>query len=141
MEIADVRKRIRDTMARARRLSAERRASTDSAMRAFETFLTVTAIPLVRQISNVLRADGYFFSVFTPAGSVRLMSDRSAEDYIDISLDTSGETPQVVAHVSHSRGRRRIEAENIVASGDAEKITEEELFAFLLKELERFVER
>jgi hypothetical protein len=89
----------------------------------------------------VLKAAGYPFSVFTPSGSVRLMSDKSSEDYIEIALDTSEEAPRVVGHVSRSRGRRVVDAERVVGPGDPESITEEQLFEFLLKELEPFVER
>lgn len=128
-------------MERAKRQSAERRAETDRASRAYDTFLTGTAVPLVRQIVNVLKAEGYGFSLFTPSGSVRLMSDRSAEDFIEIALDASGDGPRVVGHVSRSRGRRVVDAERVIASGNPASITEEELLAFLMKELEPFVER
>jgi len=141
MEIADVRKRVHDAMARARKKAAERRERSDAASQAFERFLDRTAVPLFRQIANVLRADGYVFSVFTPSGSVRLMSDKSGDDFLEIWLDTSGDAPQVVAHVSRSRGRRGIDAQRVVGSGDPAAITEDELFAVLLEELEPFVEK
>ena len=97
-------------------------------------------MPLVRQIANVLRTEGYPFTVNTPSGSVRLASDRSAEDYIEITLDSAGTMPHVVAHIS-SHGRRVVDVARTIGSGDPESISEEELFAFLLKELEPFVER
>jgi hypothetical protein len=141
MEISDVRKGLFDAMARAKQRAADRRAGSDAAARAFESFLNRTAVPLFRQITNVLRAEHYGFNVFTPPGSVRLMSDKSAEDFIEISLDTAGEAPRVVGRTSRARGRRVIDAEQVVASGDPESITEAELFAFVMKELEPFVER
>jgi hypothetical protein len=141
MEISDVRKRLHDTMARSRQRSADRRTRVDEAGREFDRFLSLVAIPLFRQIANVLRADGYPFSVSTPAGSVRLMSDKTAENFIELSLDSGGEAPRVVARVSRSHGRRVIDAERVVASGNPDAITEEELFAFILRELEPFVER
>ena len=98
-------------------------------------------MPLVRQIANVLKADGYPFTVFTPSGSVRLMSDRRAEDYIELTFDTSGDTGRVVGHSSHLRGKNVIESEQAVASGKPSSITEEELLDFLMKELEPLVER
>ncbi len=141
MEISEVRKRVHEAMARARQHAAERRARAEAAHRAFEHLLSGTAVPLMRQIANVLRADGYPYSVSTPAGSVRLLSDKDAGDFIELSLDTTGDAPRVVARVSRSRGRRIIDVERVVASGDAETIGEEELLAFLLQELEPFVER
>lgn len=141
MEISDVRKRLHDTMARARQRSADRRARVEEAGREFDRLLSTMAVPLFRQIANVLRADGYPFSVSTPAGSVRLMSDRTAENFIELSLDSGGEAPRVVGRISHSHGRRVVDAERVVASGNPDAITEEELFAFVLKELEPFVDR
>jgi len=140
MDIAIVRKRLQDAMGEAKRRAAERRGTMDRANAAFATFMSVTAVPLVRQIANVLRTEGYPFTVNTPAGSVRLASDRSAEDYIEIALDASGAAPHVVAYIS-SRGRRVVDVARTIGSGDPTMISEEELLAFLLKALEPFVER
>jgi hypothetical protein len=141
MEIADVRRRIHETIERAKRAAAERRARGDEASRAFDTFLESTAVPLFRQVANVLKAEGYHFTVFTPAGAVRLMSDRSAEDYIEIILDSSGDAPRVMGRTRRSRGRRVLDAERVVGSGQPESLREEDVLAFLAKELEPFVER
>jgi len=139
VETSELRKRLHQTIERARRQAAERRARSDEAGRAFDTFLETTAVPLLRQIANVLRADGYQFSVFTPSGSVRLMSDRTAEDFIELTLDNEGATPQVMGRASHSRGRRVRESERAI--GAPAELTEDALLSYLLKELEAFVER
>ena len=139
MEIADVRKRIHSTIERARQRAAERRARGDEAARAYSTFLDTIAVPMFRQVANVLKAEGYPFSVFTPSGSVRLMSDRAAEDFVELTLDTTGDAPHVVGHTSHSRGRRVTESERTVGAPDA--LTEADVLDFLVKELEAFVER
>src|SRR6266850_7771245 len=111
MEIADIRKRINATIERAKQRAAERRARTDEAARAYSTFLDTIAVPLFRQIANVLRAEGYPFGVFTPSRSVKLVSDRTAEDSIEILLDTAGDEPCVTGHTTRSRGGRVIESE------------------------------
>ena len=141
MDTAIVRRRLHDTIERAKHHAAERRARSDQASAAFGEFLSATAVPLVRQIANVLKSEGYLFSVFTPSGSVRLMSDKSADDFIDLALDTTGESPRVVAHVRRSRGGRVVEDERTVGGGDPAAVSEEELLTFLLKALEPFVER
>jgi len=108
MEISDIKRRVVETIERARRQAAGRRTRNEEAAREYETFLKQVAIPVFKQVSNVLRAEGFAFTVFTPGGSVgdvRLMSDRSAEDYIELSLDTSGEEPVVSGHTGRSRGR------------------------------------
>lgn len=141
MEISQVKHRLSETIERAKRTAAERRARNDEAARAYQPFLEQVAIPLVRQLANVLKAAGYQFSVFTPGGSVRLMSERNAEDFIEISLDTTGDRPEVVGHTSRARGRRVIESERPVSDLPIDAITSEVLLAFVLKELEPFVER
>jgi hypothetical protein len=139
MEIADVRKQILRTIERAKQHAAERRVRVDEAARAYSTFLDGVAVPMFRQVANVLRAEGYPFSVFTPSGSVRLMSDRGTEDFIELTLDTTGDPPQVVGHTSRSRGRRAMESERAVGSPAA--LSEHDVLDFLTKELGAFVER
>jgi hypothetical protein len=139
MEISVVRKRLTETIERAKKQAADRRGRSDQASRDFEVFLQKVAVPLFRQVANALKADGYAFTVFTPSGSVRLMSDRSAEDYIELTLDTADDPPQVMGQISRTRGRRVLDAERAIGTPDA--LTEDQLLDFLLKELEAFVER
>src|SRR5207249_8966518 len=113
MEVSDVRRSIRDTIERGRRRAAERRVRTDEATRAFGRFLDEIAVPLFKQIANVLKIEGYPFTVFTPSGGVRLMSDRSGDDYVEITLDTGGDGPRVMGRISRSRGRRIVDAERM----------------------------
>ena len=87
MEISDVRRRVTETVERAKRSAGERRARADEAARDYATFLDSLAVPLVRQVANVLKVQGYLFGVFTPSGSVRLASEKSADDYIEIARD------------------------------------------------------
>jgi hypothetical protein len=141
MEVSEVRKRVRDAIERARRQAADRRMRNDEATRVFARFLDAVAVPLFKQIANVLKIESYSFTVFTPSGGVRLMSDRGADDYVEITLDTSGEAPRVTGHISRSRGRRVVEAERVVGRGDPAFISEEDLLSFVLKELEPFVEK
>jgi hypothetical protein len=139
MEISLVRKRLTETIERAKKQAAERRGRSDRASRDFEVFLHKIAVPLMRQVANALKADGYAFTVFTPSDSVRLMSDRATDDFIELTLDGGGEMPRVMGRVSRTRGRRVIDDERPV--GAPETLTEEQLLDFLLKELEAFVER
>ena len=141
METAIVRKRVTDAIARARSTAAARRQRADEAAKAYATFLDTIAVPLFRQIASVLKASGYHFTVFTPSGGVRLMSDRSAEDYIELSLDTSAGEPMVLGRSSRARGSRVLENERAIAEQTVQHLTEEHLLDYLLKELEPFVER
>lgn len=141
MEISDIRRRVLDTIDHARKSAAERRTRADEAGREYELFLERIAVPLFRQVANVLRAEGHVFNVFTPGGSVRLMSERASEDYIELSLDTTGDAPRVLGHTSRGRGRRVIESERPVAARPPAQLTEDDVLAFLLRELEPFVDR
>ena len=142
MEISDVRKRVLETIDRAKRNVADRRVRVDEAQREYEAFLQRIAVPLFRQIASVLRAENYLFNVFTPGGSVRLMSDRAAEDYMELVLDTTDDPPRVTGRASRGRGRRVLESERpIGAPGPVRDLTEDDVLRFVMKELERFVER
>lgn len=141
METSAVRQRVNLIIDAARRDAAERRSRNDEAAKAYERFLDKVAIPLVRQLADALKASHYPFSVFTPGGSVRLMSDKNAEDFVEIALDTSGAQPMVVGHVSRARGRRVLESERPIADGAVQDLTDEDVLAFLLGELRPFVER
>jgi hypothetical protein len=79
--------------------------------------------------------------VFTPSGSVRLMSDKASEDYIELSLDTSADEPMVLGKSSRARGRRVIESERAIAEQTVANLTEDHVLNYVLKELEPFVER
>jgi len=141
VEISDVRRQVTQAMERARRSAADRRARNDEASKEFDVFLSEQAVPLFRQVANVLRTLGYPFTVFTPGGSVRLMSDKSADDFIELFLDTTGEEALVMGHASRHRGRRVIESERPIGSGPVRDLSEETVLQFLLGELESYVER
>jgi hypothetical protein len=139
MEISDVRRRVIETIERARRRGAERRTRHDEAARRYDEFLDRIAVPIFKQVANVLKAENLAFTVFTPGGSVRLMSDRATEDFVELALDTSGEVPVVTGHSSRSRGRRIVEAE--LPLGPPAGLTETDVLSFVLTALEPLVER
>ena len=141
METSDVRRRVLETIERARRASTERRVRADEASREYADFLEQVATPLFRQVANVLKAQGYLFTVFTPGGGVRLMSDKTAEDFIELSLDTTGDQPAVIGHSSRARGRRIVETERPIGGGPIRDLSEKDVLGFLVTELAPLVER
>ena len=141
METSEVRQRVQQAIDRAKRSAADRRALSDEAAREFDVFLDRLAVPLFRQVANVLKAASYNFTVFTPGGSVRLMSDKAAQDFIELTLDSTGSRPIVMGRTSRGRGRRVVESERPVGDGPVREITEDGLLNFLLEELGPFVER
>jgi hypothetical protein len=139
MEISDVRKRLLATIERSKQRAAERRARADDAAKAYSTFIDTIGVPMFRQVANVLKAEGYPFGVFTPAGSVKLVSDRHPQDSIEIVFDASGDRPLVMGHTTRGRGGRVVESEQPV--GDPAVLSETDVLEFLARELEPFVDR
>ncbi len=112
------------------------------AERAYTSFLDEVATPLVRQVANALKVEGYAFTVFTPGGGLRLASDRGRDDYLEFALDDTGDVPQVVARISRSRGSRTLDEERPIKPGVApDGITDDELLEFLLDALEPWLEK
>jgi hypothetical protein len=141
METSDVRRRVTETVDRAKQAAAERRARSDESTRDYTVFLDTVAVPLVRQVANALKVQGFPFGVFTPSGSVRLASEKSGDDYIEVSLDSSGEQPVIVGHSRRARGRRIVESERTIGGPAISEVTEDQLLDYLLEELQPLVEK
>ena len=136
MDVANIRKRLKSEIDQARRGAAERRERAKTATRAYEEFLNDTAVPVFRQIATVLRAEGIPFEVQTPAGGVRLVSDRSRDDQISLELDTTQDPPQLTLTAWRSWGGRVLQTERAVKERTpVERITEDDLFERLVDEL------
>ena len=142
MEVSLVRKRLKTAIDAARTRAQHRREQSGAAQRAYDTFLEEIAIPIARQVANALKVEGYPFTISTPAGGVRLASERTRDDFVEIALDTSGDRPQVMARVSATRGSRVLDDERPVKPGAApDGISEDEFLDFLLHALEPWIER
>lgn len=140
IETSEVRRRLRSAIEQARSNAAARRERGDSAARDYDVFLASIAVPVVQQFANVLSGEGHHFQVATPAGSVRLTSAASNEDYIEIALDTSQDPPEVVGRTSRGRGRRMISTERPVREQTAvAELNDEDVLAFLLTEIVPYV--
>ena len=93
-------------------------------------------------VSGAARAEGYAFTVATPGGGLRLISDRGRDDYIEIALDTSADPPEVLGRISYARGSRTVSEERPVKRGAApDAIAEEDVLAFFLDALAPWMER
>ena len=137
MEISAVRKRVQQGVAAARSRAQERRQQTDEATRDYKVFLEVVATPLVQQLANVLKVEGYAFTASTPGDSVRLTNDRGRGDFVELALDTSGERPQVVGRITQSRGSRRLDEERPIKAGALpSELTDDDVLEFLMQVLE-----
>lgn len=142
MEIPEVRRRVRAAIDQARRDLSGRRDRNDAASRAFDAFLAERAIPAFNKIASALTAEGHRFKVFTPAGAVRLSSERSVADFIELTLETTEAFPVVLGRASIGRGRGATTRERPVRPGASPAdLSEEDVIEFLLDEIAPFVER
>ena len=142
MEVSEIRRRLRASIEAARRDAQERRARVDIARHDYEEVLRDRSVPLFHTVASALVAEGHRFKVFTPADSVRLSSETSGEDYIEIALDTSVDPPVVMGRTSRGRGRRQVTSERPVREDiPIDQLSDEDVLAFLLAELTPFLER
>ncbi|HKY20565.1 MAG TPA: hypothetical protein VJM31_05035 [Vicinamibacterales bacterium] len=142
IETSELRKRLRAAIEQSRRAAAARRAQLDEAATVYKQFLENTAAPLVHVLANVLLAEGYGFTVFTPNGGLRMASVKSGEDFIEFALDTSQPEPFVVLRVNQTRGRRVLQHDRPVKGNTSvDQLTEEDVLQALLEEIAPFVER
>lgn len=142
LDTGEVRKRLLHTIDQARKNAAARRVEVERARVAFDDFLANVAAPLFRQFAIALTAQGYPFQVFTPAGVVRLVSERSGDDAIEIALETTGGRIAIVGRSAHASGKRVIETEDVLYDGpDIASLEDEAVLEFLLARVVPFVER
>lgn len=142
MEIPEVRRRLRGVIDQARQHAAARRERSAAASRDYEAFLEQRAVPTFHTFAAALVAEGYRFKVFTPAGSVRLASERGGDDFIEVLLDAGVDPPRVMGRTSRGRGSRSVSTERPVRAGTAPAdLTDEDVLAFLVEEIVPFVER
>lgn len=142
MEVSDVRRRIRAAIETARAGAAERRARTDEASRAYDVFLESVAVPAFHTVASALMGEGHRFKVITPGRAVRMSSERSPEDFIELALDTERDAPAVVMLASRGRGRRMVSSERLVREDlPIAKLADKDVVAALLEELLPFLER
>ena len=135
-DVAVVRKRVRTAIEQARRDQAERRERVAEAQTRYEAFLQTAAIPVFRMIANVLKSEGLHFEVMTPAGGVRLQSERNREDAIEMELDTTADPPQPLVTITRVRGSRVNQKDrSIKGSNPLAQLTEDDVIDMLLEEL------
>lgn len=138
--MSEVRRRIRAAIELAKKNTVARRARTETAARDYGKFLAEVAVPAVQQFASALAGEGPIFHVATPAESVRLASATSADDYIELLLDSSQDPPEVIARVNRGRGRRVLTSERPVRERTAiADLNEEDVLTLLVQEITPFL--
>jgi len=142
VEVSEVRRQLKLAIDRAKARAQQKRQNVAEAERAYAAFLEEVATPTTRMLANALKAEGYLFTVSTPSGGLRLASDRGRDDYIELALDASGDTPTVLGRVRHTRGSRTLEDERPIKPGAApQDVTQADVLSFLVNALDPWLER
>ena len=142
METGDVSRRLKIAIETAQAQAAERRARDARATAAYDLFLENVAVPVARQLANALKVEGLAFTVFTPAGGLRLASDRNRHDFIELALERGAADLQVVGHISHARGSRTVAETVPLKDGfGPDALTDDDVLSFLLRALRPWLER
>ena len=135
-DVAIVRKRVKSAIEQARRDQSERRGRATEARKNYETFLETAAIPVFRMFANILKSEGLNFEVMTPAGGVRLQSERNRDDAIEMELDATADPPQPLVTITRVRGSRVVQTDrSIKGSNPLVQLTEDDVIEMLLEEL------
>jgi hypothetical protein len=142
MDVAQLRKTVRQAIDGAKKDAAARRARADVATLAYERFLEERATPVFRSMANVLKSEGLLFDVMTPSGGVRLVPERTREDGIELTLDGSVDPPRATLTTVRSRGSRAMRAERALKDGvPIDTLTDDDVIAALLDELAPWLAR
>lgn len=142
MEVSEIRRRVRAAIEAARREARERRVRGDRAALDYQDFLRQRAVPVFQTVAAALVAESYRFKVFTPADSVRLASETSSTDFIELLLDPTADPPTVIGRISRGRGSRLVERERAIKEGTPiADLSDEDVLAFLMAEIVGLLER
>ena len=142
MEVSDVRRRLRGAIEEAKKRAAERRARADEASKAFDGFLPDVSVPAFQSLAQALTGEGYRYKVLTPGRAVRLSSEFSPDDFIELALDTTRDAPGLALTASRGRGRRNMTDERPVFDDrPIAELTQDDVLEMLVLEIVPFVER
>jgi hypothetical protein len=133
-ELTDLRRRVRQAMQDAKRNAAQRREARDEASKAWDTAVAEIVEPAATQMAAALTGEGVPFRLETPRGTIRLVSDRSKNDYIEIVLDADDErdVPEVIGRNVVGRGRQSVSVIE-ESLGAPSELTDDRVTEFLLK--------
>ena len=143
MDIGELRRRVGRELDAAKREAGERRVGVDAARTSYLAFMSQVAAPLAKQLVTVLRADGHQFSSFTPPESIRVVSDRAPEDFIEIDFDATTNPPNVIGRTSLTRGGKGVLVDErpLCPGKPIDEITDDDVVMFLLPEIRRLILR
>jgi hypothetical protein len=142
LDLGEVRRQLRLAIEETKRAAAAHRAEVDEAGRSFEFLLEHVAGPLFRQFTSALRAEGLLFRVITPGGAVRIEAERSADNFLELVLDTARHPVALLLRRRYTRGHQIFTDDRAIAEGpDLSGVTPAQLLAALMDAVTPFIER
>ena len=141
VDTSDVQKRVRRMIDQAKRAAHARRTRVASETREGQQALRRVVAPVFKTVAAVLKAEGHPFRVSTPVDAVRMSAEGSGDNFVELVLDTTGDTSALRGRASRIRGRRVLVEEKSVSEGpDMATLSDEDVLEFLLGELGPYVE-
>lgn len=139
-ELADLRRRVRQAIQDAKQKAAARRTARDEASAAWATAVAEIVEPAATSVAAALTGEAMPFRLETPRGTIRLVSERSADDYMEIVLDDSDErdAPEVIGRTVRARGRQSVTVMEELL-GPPSQLSEDRVIAFFMKAIAPFV--
>ncbi len=132
-ELTELRRRVRQAIEDAKRKNASRRDARDQASKGWATAVADVVEPEATIMAEALTGEGLPFRLETPRGTIRLVSERSGDDYIELVLDDSDErdSPEVIGRSVIGRGRRSVTVVEELLGAPAD-LTTDRIAAFFL---------
>jgi hypothetical protein len=117
----------------AKQKAAARRAARDEASQAWATAVAEVVEPAATNVAAAFTGEGMPFRLDTPRGTIRLVSERSADDYIEVVLDDSDErdAPEVIGRSVRARGRQSVTVVEELL-GPPSELSEDRVIAFFM---------
>ena len=143
MDVSELRKRIIRALDEARKDASTRRQHVDAAQAAYASFLADIAVPTAKQAAAVLKAQGFPCTVDTPAESVRITMAGSHDTFVELELDASAQSPQVIGRTSVGRGRSGLVVDETPLAGGKPiaELTDEDVASYLVTAIPKLVVR
>lgn len=141
-EVGEVRKQLRHAIDTHKRAGAARRAESDQATKQFSTWMQLVGEPLCREFTAALRGEGYQFRLQTPQGVARISSERSPDDFLELTFDSRRTPVALVLSRSYTRGSKTFTDERVLCEGACiEAVEPQQLLAALVDDVLPLIER
>ena len=141
VDTSEIQKRVRRLIEQSRRAAEERRGRAAAETLDGERALRHVVAPVFKTVAAALKAEGHPFRVSTPIAAVRMSTEASGDNFIELVFDPTGDQSALRGHVSRIRGRRVIVRETVVSEGaEIGSLSGEDVLEFLLGELGVFLE-